>query len=143
LENRVVGVPRDVAAEATLAERRLGGKPTADDALFVPEVPHARVVEKSSRPPLARVRGHHVEPHGIDGYIELGVLFEKLLLRPPGAGDTDRSGGGEQQDESRLAGVALEGSLELVDRGDVPQCRRARGAARRCQQRSSENPGLT
>ena len=54
------------------------------------------------------------------------MLFEELLLRPPGGGDAGRSRRRQKEDNPDLAAIALEERPELAQSAEVAQNRSAR-----------------
>jgi hypothetical protein len=51
-----------------------------------------RISEKRGGPSLMRIAGIHVEPDRVDLQFRRRGLRQDFALRPPGAGDADRSG---------------------------------------------------
>jgi hypothetical protein len=75
------------------------------------------------------------------------MFGEKLVLRPPGAGNTGRSGRGDEKNEAGMTLVAVEPALELVDPLQLPKPGRGRrrlwqGAHRNREQHDKRSEGL-
>ena len=82
---------------------------------------HASIGQQGGRPFRTCIPRIHVEPDSIDTDVRTRVLFEELLLRPPGGIEASGSCGREEKDDSHLAPIAIEVRTECRDPPQIVQ----------------------
>src|SRR5438132_8770658 len=82
-------------------------EPQTSRLWLVPDLDDPGIREDPARPARFPIAGIHVEPYDEDAHVRPGIFAEKVLLRPPGAGYTSGSRGGQEQDQANvpLAGI--------------------------------------
>jgi len=126
-----IGAEHEERIPDELTGRAVGvGEGLADALIVVPVVDRAPVDEQVGDVE-AVVERHHGEPDDVDTKVGIWISLEDLRLHRTGAALADASGWRQQQEQSWLSAVRVEGGLQRVDAlqfGDLP---RLRGTARR------------
>jgi hypothetical protein len=68
------------------------------------------------------------------------MFAEQLALRPPGAGDADRSSRGKQKQQARVALILIEPGAELFELLQIGECRLRVGGRGRPGEGAEQNP---
>ena len=126
-----IGAEHEERIPDELTGRAVGvGEGLADALIVVPVMDRAPVDEQVGDVE-AGVERHHGEPDDVDTKVGIWISLEDLRLHRTGAALADGSGWRQQQEQSWLSAVRVEGGLQRVDAlqfGDLP---RLRGTARR------------
>ena len=98
-------------------------EPRARQEISIPVLEHALVIQHVGIPVASRIAWKYGQPHGVNTEIAVGAILQDVIVDPTGPCQAFPSGGRQQNDQTGMTAVLIEGGLKLGHLRQVVQRR--------------------